>query len=152
MGHPHHLPTVLIDEVMNTTAQFYGDESLKKLPRQIASGKPLLKYVLCMVSTLHKSYIGTVLLLWVLLCVYPRKWFSSGPTHLYVVSLTQNNTRALNRLAPEIKELGWDFQINHSAMAWLMRFRLLRQASKSASLLRNKGSSDPFLFLNQEVI
>ena len=76
----------LIDDVLRTTAAFYGGHSLTQLRHQIAIDKPLFKAALWTVSGLRRSNVGTLVLLWILLVIYPRKWFCGTRIDIYAVS------------------------------------------------------------------
>lgn len=139
----------VVQEVLETTAAFYGDRALAALRHQVASSRASLTFILWSVAILRRSRIGLILLLCGALIFYPRKWFAGTRTDIYAVSLTHNNTRALERIAPELAAQGYAYQNNNKRISWRIRMLQLRRCSNMVSRLHELGAPDEFVFLNQ---
>lgn len=134
---------------IGTLSRFYGDQSLKNLSRQVQAKKKPLRLVLWLVVLLGRTQLGLSLMLIIAVFTFPRNWFCREQREIYAVSLTQNNHRAIWRVAGLDRRIADKVQINDRPMPFFERFSALRSIRLTASNLFGSGSQDPFVFLNE---
>lgn len=142
-------PSAAISATRDLIVQFYSDPALAGLSDQVTKSRPALKVVLFLVAGLGRSHVGRVTLCLVAALCYPRNWFRRDTCVAYGVTLTTNNTRAIDRITPEIKTHAPDFAPNRKGLDWRSRLALLRACRDIAQQLANTKTTAPFVTLNQ---
>ncbi|WP_214567798.1 hypothetical protein [Aliiroseovarius lamellibrachiae] len=117
------------------------------LQEQLIQKRRALGVMLRLVSALRKTRIGVIALIWMAIWIYPKAWFSRGkPKQVYIVSLTENNKSALQRVTVLFEER---IAINCLCATLLQRLRSMCMKRREVDLLLKSGSKEDFLFLHQ---
>lgn len=136
-----------LEDALSTLADFHGQPSMHLLQEQLIQKRRELWVILRLVSTLRKTRIGVIALIWMAIWVYPKAWFSHGkPKQAYIVSLTKNNKSALQRVTALFDGR---IAINCLRATLVQRLRSMRIKKGEVDLLLKSGSNEDFLFLHQ---
>lgn len=128
-------------------ADFHAQPGLARFQGQLRARRRGLGPALRIIALMRRLRIGVLILLWGGMLIWPGRWFSGGQARaLYTVSLTANNTRALESIASAFDE---GLVINAAPLPLATRLRIAAGMGALARVLRADGSRDPFVFLHQ---
>lgn len=87
-----------VDEMMKVLSDFHGQESMRPLRGQLRSKSLKIRVALSVSAVMTKFRLGRYVLFLVILIFYADNWFRREGGEIYIVSLTENNNRALQRI------------------------------------------------------